>query len=66
MFDLSEAIRDHGRIHTPWSGPVAMLDGVNYYGNVWRLDAQHPSTKRVLVRPEDSRDKLLAYKRKGA
>jgi hypothetical protein len=46
--------------------------GRRYHGTVpasssqdaaWYWFAQHPSTKRVLVRPEDSRDKLFAYRR---
>jgi hypothetical protein len=40
--ELSRAIREHGRSHTPWSGPIDMLDGYTYYGTVWRLTREHP------------------------
>ncbi len=48
--------------------------GRRYHGTVpassaidaaWYWFQSHQSTKRVLVRPEDSRDKLLAYRRKS-
>lgn len=46
--------------------------GRQYHGTVpasnskdaaWYWFEKHPHTKRVMVRPEDSRDKLLAYRR---
>lgn len=38
---LSVRILYHGKIHTPWSGAVQMADGLNYYGNVYKLNDEY-------------------------